>query len=176
MNIVQKTLRLVITISFISLIEACNTSTPIPASISTALGSVPTLPVSETPNPSTATPVPPTVTPTQVTLTPDPALVAGFEGLWEGSNGSYYVFYLDGTWHWHQILDKVENSPENTGKWWMQGDVFYVVDLTGPGKCPENQVGRYKANIQDTTLKLILVSDKCEVRVKQTAGIYKHLP
>ena len=176
MNIMQKTLRLIIILFFILLMEACNTSTPISTLTSTVPTSPPTLPASETPNPPSATPAPPTITPTQFTLTPDPALLAGFEGLWEGSNGSYYVFYLDGTWHWHEILEKVENSPENTGKWWVQGDVFYIVDLTGPGKCPENQIGSYKASIQDTTLKLILVSDKCKVRVKQTTGIYKHLP
>ena len=131
---------------------------------------------SEASIPSSSTPALSTITPTQNTPTPNPTLVAGFVGLWQGSNGSFYQFMADGTWHWDQARDQVEGSPENTGKWWVAGEILYIVDLTGPGKCPESQVGSYKAQTDGSSLDLVLMTDDCTERVKQTRGHYRLLP
>ena len=113
--------------------------------------------------------------PPQVSGTPDPTLEAGIAGGWEGDNGSFYIFHADGTWNWDDKRASVENSPENTGSWYMVDDVIYITDLTGPGKCPLSQVGSYQVHFESEILVLTLVEDRCGVRARGTAGRYSPL-
>ena len=134
---------------------------------STAPAASPTLPPSVA---GTATLAPsPTLT---ATATADPAIAGGLVGLWQGNNNSYYLFNKDGTWNWDQKSDKVLTNPENQGRWWLEGDVVYIQDLSGLAPCPLNQIGAYQAQLSGDTLELAAVSDPCTVRIGQTSGTY----
>ena len=123
-------------------VAACATTPP-------QLAATPAPPIAlalATPSPSappSTTPVPATALPTGATAMPDPTLMAGLIGLWKGDNRSFYLFNSDGTWNWDQHSSSVEQSPENRGAWWIEGDVFNIVDLSGLDACPRNQTGRY---------------------------------
>ena len=133
----------------------------------TAPAAGPTLPPTAA---GTATPAPSSTLAT--TATADPAIAGGLVGLWQGNNNSYYLFNKDGTWNWDQKSDRVLTNPENQGRWWLEGDVVHIQDLSGLAPCPLNQIGTYQAQLSGDTLELAAVTDPCTVRIGQTSGTY----
>lgn len=158
-----RSLRTLCTFFFVLFAGACNAPT-----VTSALPASPTQSLPD----QTSTPIA-TGALTQITLTPNPTVVAGLPGKWKGDNGSFFLVQPDGKWHWDEVLSNLENSPENTGDWWVEGDVMYMIDRTGPGKCPENYIGSYTVSFQGKELVLTLINDKCGVRVGQTQGHYQ---
>jgi hypothetical protein len=120
-----------------------------------------------------ATPVPESEIPLP---TSDPTLVVGLIGLWQGDNGSFYLFNNDGTWNWDKKRAAVETGPENQGRWWLEGDVFNIQDLTGIGACPRDQIGTYQVHVAADTLTLTRLTELCLDRSVQTDGQYTRLP
>ena len=140
-----------------------------------------------------ATPVPPTAGPTLTptarstatvaatatvipTATADAAIAGGLVGLWQGNNNSFYLFNKDGTWNWDQDGQKVLIQPENQGRWWIEGDVMHIQDVSGLAPCPPGDIGAYQAQLTGDNLALAAVSDPCTVRIAQTSGTYARQP
>ena len=140
-----------------------------------------------------ATPAPPTVGPTlpatarstatvaatatvKPTATADAAIAGGLVGLWQGNNNSFYLFNKDGTWSWDQTGQKVLTQPENQGRWWLEGDVVHIQDVSGLAPCPLADIGTYQAHLTGDNLELAAVGDPCTVRIGQTSGTYARQP
>ena len=119
---------------------------------------------------STATIAPTaTITPT---ATADAAIAGGLVGMWQGNNNSFYLFNKDGTWSWDTDGQKILTNPENQGRWWIEGDVIHIQDLSGLAPCPKNQIGAYQAVLSGDTLDMAAVNDPCRDRIGQTSGTY----
>ena len=110
-----------------------------------------------------------TVTPT---ATADAAIAGGLVGMWQGNNNSFYLFNKDGTWSWDSDGLKILTNPENQGRWWIEGDVIHIQDVSGLAPCPKNQIGAYQAVLSGDSLAMAAVSDPCRVRIPQTSGTY----
>ncbi len=117
-----------------------------------------------------------TATPFAATSTANPAVAGGLVGLWQGNNNSFYLLNKDGTWSWDQKLQQVLTTPENTGRWWVEGDIFRIQDLAGKAPCPLEQIGSYQAQVSGDTLILTAVADLCGPRIDQTQGQYSRQP
>jgi hypothetical protein len=168
------------------LLSACTTPTqppvatlPLPSSPAPSA----TLPAAAlTVPPASATPALPTAGPAVATAgatasaTANPTVAGGLVGLWQGNNNSFYLLNIDGSWNWDQQHDNVLTSPENQGRWWLEGDVIHVEDLTGKAPCPRGQIGAYQAKLDGDSLVLTLVNDPCLPRIGQTAGQYSRQP
>jgi hypothetical protein len=111
----------------------------------------------------------PTITPT---ATADAAIAGGLVGMWQGNNNSFYLFNKDGTWSWDSDGQKILTNPENQGRWWIEGDVIHLQDLSGLAPCPQDQIGAYQAVLSGDNLALAAVSDICQPRIGQTSGTY----
>ena len=119
---------------------------------------------------STATILPTaTFTPT---ATADATIAGGLVGMWQGNNHSFYLFNKDGTWSWDSDGQKILTNPENQGRWWIEGDVIHIQDLSGRAPCPQEQIGAYQAQLHGDSLALAAVSDPCQPRIGQTSGTY----
>ena len=112
---------------------------------------------------------PATITPT---ATADAAIAGGLVGMWQGNNNSFYLFNKDGTWSWDSDGQKILTNPENQGRWWIEGDVIHIQDLSGLAPCPKEQIGAYQAVLSGDSLAMAAVSDPCQPRIGQTSGTY----
>jgi len=92
--------------------------------------------------------------------------------MWQGNNNSYYFFNKDGTWSWDSDGQKILLNPENQGRWWIEGDVIHIQDLSGTAPCPKDQIGAYQAVLSGDNLAMAAVSDPCQPRIGQTSGTY----
>jgi hypothetical protein len=117
-----------------------------------------------------------TATPFAVTSTANPTVAGGLVGMWQGDNNSFYLLNKDGTWSWDQKLQQVLTAPENTGRWWIEGDIFRIQDVAGKAPCPPDQIGSYQAQLSGDTLVLTAVADRCGPRIDQTQGRYSRQP
>jgi hypothetical protein len=188
----MKPLTLALTLAFVLSSAACSsptatTTVPVtaPATVPSATAAAATV--------GSATPAPPTAGPTLAptarstatlaatpTLTPtataDAAIAGGLVGLWQGNNNSFYLFNKDGTWSWDQSGQKVLTAPENQGRWWVEGDVVHIQDVSGLAPCPLGDIGTYQAQLTGDNLALAAVKDPCFVRIAQTSGTYTRQP
>jgi hypothetical protein len=103
-------------------------------------------------------------------------VAGGLIGLWQGDNGSFYLFNNDGTWKWDQTLARVESTPARQGYWLIYGDELLINDSTGADTCTRDQTGPYHAHLDGDTLSLTRAGDVCAVRVTQTVGHYTRQP
>jgi len=191
----MKPLTPVLMLIFVLICAACAspTATPaptaapdLPSATVTAGATAATVDASATPAPPTAGPtLAPTVRSTatvaaSATLTPtataDAAIGGGLVGLWQGNNNSFYLFNKDGTWSWDQSGQKVLIQPENQGRWWLEGDVIHIQDVSGRAPCPLADIGAYQAQLTGDRLALAAVADPCTVRIAQTSGTYTRQP
>jgi len=106
------------------------------------------------------------------TATADAAIAGGLVGMWQGNNNSYYFFNKDGTWSWDSDGQNILLNPENQGRWWIEGDVIHIQDLSGTAPCPKDQIGAYQAVLSGDNLAMAAVSDPCQPRIGQTSGTY----
>ena len=106
------------------------------------------------------------------TATADAAIAGGLVGMWQGNNNSFYLFNKDGTWSWDSDGQKILTNPENQGRWWIEGDVIHIQDLSGLAPCPKEQIGAYQAQLSGDNLAMAAVSDPCQPRIGQTSGSY----
>jgi len=141
------------------------------APVGTATTSAPTAGPTEPPPATGTATVAPTATVTP-TATADAAIAGGLVGLWQGNNNSFYLFNKDGSWSWDQDGQKVLTDPENKGRWWIEGDVIHIQDLSGLAPCPPEQIGVYQAQLSGDSLAMAAVADPCTVRIGQTSGTY----
>lgn len=111
-------------------------------------------------------------TPTEVPQTPNPEFVSALLGLWQGNNGSFYLFRRDGTWSWDGQRDRIETTPEKKGIWWIEGTALNLVDSEGQPPCPKAQVGIYQMDFRNGVLLLGQLQDRCRARSGQTQGMY----
>jgi hypothetical protein len=128
---------------------------------------------------TTAAPASPTARATAAiasTSTANPAVAGGLVGLWQGNNNSFYLLNKDGTWNWDQKLQQVLIAPENQGRWWLEGDIFRIQDVSGKAPCPPDQIGSYQAQLSGDTLVFTALADLCRPRIDQTAGQYARQP
>ncbi len=175
---------------------ACGAPTPPPTSAPVATqppaaSSLP--PVTSSPGPAPiATPTPPPDAPTLAltaqataaatatllvaTSTANPTVAGGLVGMWQGNNNSFYLLNIDGTWSWDQKLQQVLTAPENTGRWWLEGDIFRIQDTAGRAPCPPDQVGSYQVLLSGDVMTLTAVADRCGPRIDQTEGQYSRQP
>jgi hypothetical protein len=85
--------------------------------------------------------------------------------MWQGNNNSFYFFNKDGTWSWDSDGQKILLNPENQGRWWIEGDVIHIQDLSGLAPCPKEQIGAYQAMLTGDSLAMAAVSDPCQPRI-----------
>jgi hypothetical protein len=183
-------------LAFLCLLGAAACGSPTQAPVATTLPAVtPLAPVTAGPGtasadtptqaPDAPTAAPPataaavaaaTATPFAVTSTANPTVAGGLVGLWQGNNNSFYLLSKDGTWSWDQKLQQVLTTPENTGRWWVEGDIIRIQDTAGRAPCPLEQIGSYQAQLSGDTLILTAVADLCGPRIDQTQGQYSRQP
>ncbi len=182
-------------LTWLCLLGAAACGSPTPAPIATSLpAATPLAPVTAgpgtasaltpTPAPAASTLVGPpatataaaTATPFAMTSTANPTVAGGLVGMWQGNNNSFYLLNKDGTWSWDQKLQQVLTAPENTGRWWVEGDIFRIQDTAGKAPCPLGQIGSYQALVSSDTLTLTAVADLCGPRIDQTQGRYSRQP
>ena len=152
---------------------------PSPTALATVSGATlvpptagPTLP----PTAATSLPTVPATATVPPTATADPAIAGGLVGFWQGNNNSFYLFNKDGTWSWDQGAQKALTDPENKGRWWLEGDVIHMQDVSGRAPCPLADIGTYQAHLAGDSLELAAVADPCTVRIGQTSGTYTRQP
>jgi len=68
---------------------------------------------------------------------------------------------------------KILLNPENQGRWWIEGDVIHIQDLSGLAPCPKEQIGAYQACAQRRTAwpwrRSVI---RASPRIGQTSGTY----